>query len=300
MDINIIRNFFIFSAMNIILASLLLNLLESQVPILIKRAFYYGKFDTTTPNLIAAKLEVPKRWFRHFYIFCAPLMTFTIFFLCHIYLNNIEVPEVIFTFLDALLGTSRKPLISAEEAILVFFLFNIHCWKRLYETCFINVFSNQKIHLAVYFIGFAHYVGVILSILGETEGFVRGSYMFPRKVENVKLICAFLSIWASYEQLKTNFILAKLRKNSCGKVVSFEHKIPHDGLFKYVAGPLQLCEIIIYLMFSAILWRASTCHYITLWVVSNQLECAVMSHQWYHKTFKNYPKERRILIPYIF
>jgi len=73
-------------------------------------------------------------------------------------------------------------------------------------------------------------------------------------------------------QLKTNFILAKLRKNVHGDIVSLEHKIPSDGLFKCIAGPLQLCEIFIYLMLSVILWQASTYHYVTFWVISNQVK----------------------------
>ncbi|KYN19981.1 PREDICTED: polyprenol reductase [Trachymyrmex cornetzi] len=301
MDTNIMRHFYIFTSMNIILISLSLSFLESYLPTLIKRAFLFGKFSVKTPHTIAAKFEVPKRWFRHFYIFCAPLMTITLCSLSYKYLYNGNIPEIVFTLLDTLLGTSRKQLISAEDAFLVIVLFNIHCWKRFYESCFISVYSNQKIHVALYFLGLAHYIGVILCILGESEGFVKGSHatLFLHKVTIVKLICASICLLASYEQLKTNFILAKLRKNSHGDVVSLEHKIPFNRLFKYIAGPLQLCEVIIYLMFSVILWRASTFHYVTFWVASNQMECAYLSHQWYRKTFTNYPKERKIIIPYI-
>ncbi|KAG5344243.1 PORED reductase, partial [Acromyrmex heyeri] len=52
-------------------------------------------------------------------------------------------------------------------------------------------------------------------------------------------------------------------------------------------------------MLSVILWQASTFHYVTFWVISNQVASAYLSHQWYHKTFTNYPKERKIIIPYI-
>lgn len=95
--------------------------------------------------------------------------------------------------------------------------------------------------------------------------------VFLHKITTVKLVCALICLWSSYMQLKTNFILAKLRKNTRGDIVSFEYKIPSDGLFKYVSGPLQLCEILIYLMLSAILWQASTYHYVTLWVIVNQV-----------------------------
>lgn len=279
-----------------------INFLGSHLPNLMKRPFLYGKFGLkTTSHAIATKLEVPKRWFRHFYIFCAPLLTITLCLLYYKYLYNADVPEIVFTLLDTLLGTSRKSLISAENTILAMVLYNIHCWKRMYETCYINVFSNQKIHITVYLVGFIHYIGLILCILGESEGFVKGSHMsiFLHKVTAVKLVCAFICLWSSYMQLKTNFILANLRKSTHGDVVSLEYKIPSEGLFKYIAGPLQFWEILIYLMLSVILWEASTYHYVTLWVIVNQAECAFLSHQWYRETFKNYPKERKIIIPYV-
>ncbi|XP_011698341.1 PREDICTED: polyprenol reductase-like [Wasmannia auropunctata] len=301
MDTNIMRNLFILNSAGIILIGLSINFLEPYLPALIKRGILYGKFSIKAPHAIASKLEVPKRWFRHFYILCAPLMTITLCLVLYKNLYNGSIPEIVFTLLDALLGTSRKPLISAEDAILAIVIYNIHCWKRFYETCYINVFSNQKIHIFVYLVGHIHYMGLILCILGESAGFVKGSHanVSLHKITTVKLVCAFICLWSSYMQLKTNFILAKLRKNTHGDVVSLEYKIPSGGLFKYIAGPLQLCEILIYLMLSMILWQASTYHFVTLWVISNQVECAVLCHRWYRKTFKNYPKERKILIPYI-
>ncbi|XP_071576829.1 polyprenal reductase-like [Temnothorax nylanderi] len=301
MDINIMRTIFIFNSVNAILMGLSGNFLEPYLPVLVKRAYLYGKFSVRTPHIIATKLEVPKRWFRHFYIFCAPLLTITLCLVVYKYLYNANVPEIVFTLLDTLLGTSRKPLISAEDAILAFVIYNIHCWKRLYETCYVSIFSDQKIHVSVYLVGYIHYIGLILCIIGESEGFVKGSHASVNlhKVTIVKLVCALICLWSSYMQLKINFILANLRKNTYGDVVSLGYKIPSDGLFKHIAGPLQLQETLIYLMLSVILWQASTYHYVTLWVILNQVESASLSHQWYRKTFKNYPKERKIIIPYI-
>ncbi|XP_011176075.2 polyprenol reductase [Solenopsis invicta] len=301
MDTNILRSIFIFNSASILFMGLLINLLESHLPLLIKSIFLYGKFGIKTPHQIATKFEVPKRWFKHFYIVCAPVLTIALCLILYKYLCNGYVPEIVLTLSDMLLGASRKPLISAEDAILALVVYNIHCWKRVYETFYVNIFSDQKINICIYLIGYVHYIGLTLCIIGETEGFVKDSHgdVFLHKITPIKLVCALICLWSSYMQLKTNFILAKLRKNTHGDIVSLEHKIPSDGLFKYIAGPLQLCEILIYLMLSVILWRASTYHYVTLWVIVNQVECAFLSHQWYRKTFKNYPKERRILIPYV-
>jgi len=61
MDINILRNIFMFISTNIILVGLSMNILEPYLPILMKHIFLYGKFGIKPPYAIAAKLEVPKR-----------------------------------------------------------------------------------------------------------------------------------------------------------------------------------------------------------------------------------------------
>lgn len=88
----------------------------------------------------------------------------------------------------------------------------------------------------------------------------------------IELICMLICLWSSYTQLKSNFILARLRKNQHGDVITKEHKIPFGGLFKYISNPLQFTEIIIYIMLSVILRQASTFHYITIWVIINQVK----------------------------
>ncbi|CAL1684254.1 unnamed protein product [Lasius platythorax] len=276
MDINIIRYIFIASA-----------------------SIMYA--TATTHNSILTSLNVPKRWYRHFYIFSGPASTITLCLISYKFLFNGNISEIVFALLDISLGTSRKPLIPAENVILAIVILNIQCWKRVYETHYVNVFSDGKMGLGVYFIGLIHYAGIFLCIVGESKGFIRDSHtsLFLYKLTTTELICALICLCSSYMQLKSNFILAGLRKNQHGDIVTKEHKIPFGGLFKYISNPLQFTEIIIYIMLSVILWEASTFHYITIWVILNQLECTIISHEWYHKTFKNYPKERKILIPYI-
>lgn len=91
------------------------------------------------------------------------------------------------------------------------------------------------------------------------------------KLTVIPIIYAIIFLWSSYMQFKTNLILAKLRKNEHGDVVSYKYSVPVDGLFKYISAPLQFTEILIYLMLSGILWQACTYHYVTIWVISNQV-----------------------------
>lgn len=67
-------------------------------------------------------------------------------------------------------------------------------------------------------------------------------------------------------------ILSKLRRNKEGKSNSTIYKIPHGGLFEYISGALQLTETIIYITLSIILWQSSTYHYVTMWVLINQVQ----------------------------
>ncbi|XP_015186531.1 PREDICTED: polyprenol reductase [Polistes dominula] len=180
-------------------------------------------------------------------------------------------------------------------------LLTIHCWKRFYETHYVNVFSDKKINISHYIVGHLHYLGTILSIVGELQGFVRDTdkSISWDNLTFLQIVCANIFLLSSLMQLQCNFILVNLRKSN-NKVVFDGYKIPHGGLFEYLSSPLQLTEILIYSMLSVILWQSSTFHYVTLWVIINQVDCAIMSHKWYQQTFQNYPKKRKILIPYLF
>lgn len=274
---------------------------KNYLPVCITRSFHYGKYAIKTHEPLVEKLEVPKRWFKHFYVFAAPFSTGSLILLFYRYVLNGTIPEIVYSVLDILFGTSRKLLVSPDCAFLAMTLLAFHCWKRLYESYYVNVFSDKKINISHYIIGYVHYVGAILCIIGESDGFFRDSTtpIILNKLPFLHKICAIVFLWATLQQLKSNFILGNLRKSG-NIVVSDAYKIPYNGLFEYISAPLQLTEILIYLTLSIILWESSTFHYVTLWVVTNQVDCAIMTHKWYQETFKNYPKNRKILIPYLY
>lgn len=67
-------------------------------------------------------------------------------------------------------------LVSIESVILAIVVFSIHIWKRIYEMYYVCVFSDQKINILHYVLTFLHYSTTVLSLIGESEGFVRGIY----------------------------------------------------------------------------------------------------------------------------
>ncbi|XP_012282306.1 polyprenol reductase [Orussus abietinus] len=301
MDINLVRIVFIFNSLFTGLIGVLIGACEPYLPIVITRTYCYGKHAVTADQPLVKKVEVPKRWFAHFYIFAAPASTCMLLLVINRYWYNIDAPQFVYNILDFLLGSSRKSLVPPERTFLAAILLTIQCWKRLYETCFVSVFSDSKINISHYIVGFVHYIGTISSVIGESRGFVRGSAgnFHWDGISYTLRFCAAIFLWASYWQLKTNYTLVRLRKNEKGVVVTKSYKIPRGELFDYISGPLQFTEILMYLALSIILWPSTTYHWIFIWVLINQTSCAFMSHRWYLQTFKNYPKERKRLIPFI-
>lgn len=53
-------------------------------------------------------------------------------------------------------------------------MMTIQCWKRLYETHCVSVYSDAKMNISHYMVGFIHYIGAITCIIGESSGFVKG------------------------------------------------------------------------------------------------------------------------------
>ncbi|XP_031837039.1 polyprenal reductase [Nomia melanderi] len=302
MQLNFINIVFSFAAIFTGIFGLLVNFVEPYLPVSITRTYRYGKYSDNTYQPIVAKAEVPKRWFKHFYVLAAPASSYILYLVIDKYMWNGNVPKSVMWVLNMGLGTNRQSLVSAENTFIAILVFTPHCWKRFYETHYVNIFSDKMMNISHYLIGLYHYVGTLMCVIGESEGFIEGSesHLSWRRVTYSKLICALVIVLASYTQLRANYILSNLRKDKNGKVTSTEHKIPYGGLFEYVSGALQITEITIYVCMSIILWQSSSFHCVTIWVLVNQISTAALTHKWYLKTFKNYPKSRKILLPYLF
>ncbi|KAK0170549.1 hypothetical protein PV328_008386, partial [Microctonus aethiopoides] len=162
--------------------------------------------------------------------------------------------------------------VSPESTMTALTLLYVQCWKRLYETCYVSVYSDAKMHFGHYAAGFIHYISATSCIIGESFGFVDGSNgMFHwNRLKMEHFICSAIFLLASYEQLQTNYILANLRKDDHGIVVTKSYKIPYKRLFEYISAPLQFTEIMMYLMLTIILREGSSFYYIFIWVLANQ------------------------------
>ncbi len=86
-------------------------------------------------------------------------------------------------------------------------------------------------------------------------------------------------------------ILISLRKEGNG------YKIPFGGLFKYVSSPNFLGEMVEWGGYALLTWCLPTFSFF-IWTLVNLLPRALDHHRWYLRKFKEYPVERKAVIPF--
>jgi len=77
------------------------------------------------------------------------------------------------------------------------------------------------------------------------------------------------------------------------------YRIPQGGLFKYVSNPSYLTELISFTGFAIATWSLGAV-FVLLVSAANLIPRAFQVHKWYKEKFgEEYPKERKVLIPFI-
>ncbi|XP_050018902.1 3-oxo-5-alpha-steroid 4-dehydrogenase 2 isoform X2 [Alexandromys fortis] len=104
----------------------------------------------------------------------------------------------------------------------------------------------------------------------------------------------FLFVLGMGINIHSDYLLRQLRKP--GEIV---YKIPQGGLFTYVSGANFLGEIIEWMGYALATWSipALAFAFFSLCFLGMQ---AFYHHRFYLKTFEDYPKSRKALIPFIF
>ncbi|CAH6786973.1 Srd5a2 [Phodopus roborovskii] len=108
------------------------------------------------------------------------------------------------------------------------------------------------------------------------------------------LLGVFLFILGMGINVHSDCLLRQLRKP--GEII---YRIPQGGLFTYVSGANFLGEIIEWMGYALATWSipAFAFAFFSLCFLGVQ---AFYHHRFYLKTFKDYPKSRKALIPFIF
>lgn len=77
------------------------------------------------------------------------------------------------------------------------------------------------------------------------------------------------------------------------------YKIPHGFLFEYVSSPNLFGEIIEWAGFALMAWNIPALTF-AVWTYANLLPRAKNHHDWYLRSFPDYPKNRKIIFPFLY
>lgn len=301
--LNILELIFLSLAFLVTFTGFLINHFERYVPEIIIQGYKYGSFAHrgSNANYLSA-IEIPKSYYRHFYVFSSLFSSTMLFYMYLAYFRDYSVhpyvPAVFKFFLE-----KDKTAVTGLGAFVSLSLLTLQSWRRLYETYYLQVFAkSSKMNLSHYIAGLVHYFGCVIAIVGQAPLFcVEGQQMVWTNVRTSSLYIplSMIFILAWYEQYSANVIFANLRKDGrTGRLVTEEHRIPMGGKFDYVSSPHRLAELVMYTVVFCLV-PTTTFFCIYLWVVSNQIQTAIQAHEWYKKTFNNYPKNRYAIIPWV-
>ena len=69
-------------------------------------------------------------------------------------------------------------------------------------------------------------------------------------------------------------------------------------MYKYVSYPNYLGEIMEWTAFALMTWSLAGLSF-AIWTIANLVPRAIAGHEWYNKTFEDYPKNRKAILPYL-
>ncbi|XP_030420036.1 polyprenol reductase isoform X4 [Gopherus evgoodei] len=250
------------------LAALLLELLQAPRAGLGARLFQdlirYGKTKSGCGQRPAwlRLLDVPKRWFSHFYILSVVWNSFLLLLLIQALFLSRPFPVWLQNLLSALGGASQNQDVGNKHlsVLLVLMLLLLHSFQRLIECLYISVFSSGVLHILQYCMGLGYYIVIGLTVLCQV----------PANVSN-------------------------------GKVVSLNHSIPFGDWFERVSCPHYFAELLIYVSMAVIFgFQNLTWWLVVMFVLFNQALAAVLCHEFYVNKFSCYPTHRKAFIPFLF
>lgn len=301
-QLNLCKLMFIFYTVVISMGGCVVNFLSGVVaaPPLLLQAFKFGKMaHTTQVSRLLTALEVPRRWFSHFYVSASIVVTVALYLMWHVCVSGASLPPWATITLDVLTTPHRKQAVSATSAAVALCLLALQIYRRLYENLFVSVFSSGHMNILHYVVGHTFYLGAVTLLLSQAPGFIPAeSHIVFSDIEIQHIIGTVIFLLGFVVQHWSLCLLACLRKNR-GTNMQEKYLMPEGGLFEVVSCPHMLAEVLLYAGLLLVLGPSSDWLWVTLWVLSNQIQVAVMNHKWYQETFKDYPKHRRAIIPFV-
>ena len=196
-----------------------------------------------------------------------------------------ELPAFIVMPLLALIGPEPK----SEYLYLLVFLWSYHYFFRTFVFPFRLKTKNKKMPLVIVCSALL-FNGINGLVNGYFLGFVSKSSQEVLSINvMIGLIVFCLGMIINRHADKK---LISLRKKDQG------YFIPKGGLFNYISCPNHFGEIVEWAGFAIIAWSVPALSFF-IWTFCNLVPRALNHHQWYQSYFKDYPNNRKAIIPFI-
>jgi len=180
--------------------------------------------------------------------------------------------------------------ISSRVIMLFFILWVFHYFYRSLIYPFL-IHDKKDMPLSIVLSGF--FFNLINSSLNFYWLVFRGSYD-SSYLSDARFIAGILLFATGFFiHVKSDNILRRLRNSR-----DSSYSIPSGFLFKYVSAPNYFGEILEWTGWAIATWSLAGLSF-ALWTCANLIPRALTHHSWYLRTFENYPRYRKAVIPYI-
>ena len=198
-----------------------------------------------------------------------------------------EIPTVIVYFIYYIIGDRNIGLIS----LIFLFIWMLHYCQRTFIFPLL-IRGKRPMPLTIIMLGIT---------FNGTNTYLQARWLYhfspgyaPEWVFNPLFIIGILIFFIGFViNLHSDYIVRNLRKPG-----ETDYKIPYGGMFKYVSSPSYFGEITEWVGWAIMTWSVPGLIF-AVWTFANLAPRARSNHLWYIKTFPDYPRKRKALIPFI-
>lgn len=232
---------------------------------ILRDASSYGKTKAKDHSPL---LNVPKRWFVHFYI-----------------VGLGATGLLLWRISDS--DSNRDTVTRYRLGIYL-----LSMLRRFLECVVVSRFSPRaRMHLLHYLLGMSYYLTMPLTIASCSHKDAPPAFLEPGRSVGLGLFVA-----GSLAQSHSHYVLANLRR---GPADCNDYKLPRGGLFEVVSCPHYLAEIVLYGGLT-VLCDGDLAMVLALAFITLELCVAArQQHRWYQATFPAFPLHRKALFPFL-
>nr|CAG8493319.1 4088_t:CDS:2 [Entrophospora candida] len=204
------------------------------------------------------------------------------------YLGPLILHPIFYYFKSQIYGQDFE---HSEMQKIAYYMVMGHFIKRELETLFVHRFSHGTMPMFNVFKNSLHYH--LLSGINLAYWVYGPWYANSERYEILTWSCILLYLFAEISNFNTHMALRNLRPPG-----TRDHKIPYGYGFNLVSCPNYSFEILAWISI-CILTKSLAAYLFTIVGSIQMYFWAIKKHKNYHKDFKEYPKNRKALIPFI-